>query len=293
MEEVSPAQAAAWIGAAFEDLAGASVRRLGAGWDNVVYLVDERWVFRFPRRDEAVPCLRREVEVVPVLAPQLPVPISAPTRVAERPVFFAGYRALDGTPAGADRPPEAARAALAEPLGAFLRALHHAEAPGRPGPPVDALGKADFSRAARSLRLRLRRMARQGHALDAAAIRARAAAWSSAPPPVRRCWVHGDLYPRHLLLDARGRLAGVIDWGDVHFGDPALDLSLALGWLPARAAPRFFDAYGPVDAATLERAWFRVLYYGVVLLDFGSHLLRDPELARVGEAYLARALARP
>ena len=49
------------------------------------------------------------------------------------------------------------------------------------------------------------------------------------------CWVHGDLYARHLLLDDHKKLCGVIDWGDVHLGDRALDLSIAYSFLPAEA----------------------------------------------------------
>ena len=52
-----------------------SVRLLGEGWDNSVWLVDERWVFRFPRREIAVPPVGRQVAPLPRLAPFLPLPI--------------------------------------------------------------------------------------------------------------------------------------------------------------------------------------------------------------------------
>jgi aminoglycoside phosphotransferase (APT) family kinase protein len=39
--------------------------------------------------------------------------------------------------------------------------------------------------------------------------------------------VHADLGPGHLLV-RDGRLAGVIDWGDMRVGDPALDYSWPL-----------------------------------------------------------------
>jgi aminoglycoside phosphotransferase (APT) family kinase protein len=63
--------------------------------------------------------------------------------------------------------------------------------------------------------------------------------------------VHGDLYARHLLLDQRNRLCGVIDWGDVHYGLPAVDLSVVHMMVPVPFHDAFFEAYGPVD----ERAW--------------------------------------
>ena len=63
--------------------------------------------------------------------------------------------------------------------------------------------------------------------------------------------VHGDLYARHLLVDQRNRLCGVIDWGDVHYGLPAVDLSVVHMMVPAEFHGAFFAAYGAVD----ERAW--------------------------------------
>ncbi|MFC6847283.1 phosphotransferase [Streptomyces caelestis] len=47
--------------------------------------------------------------------------------------------------------------------------------------------------------------------------------------------VHGDLGPGHLLAQD-GALTGVIDFGDAHIGDPAVDLAWALnGTSPAFA----------------------------------------------------------
>jgi aminoglycoside phosphotransferase (APT) family kinase protein len=65
-------------------------------------------------------------------------------------------------------------------------------------------------------------------------------------------------------------MCGVIDWGDVHLGDPALDLSIAFSFLPPGARAAFREAYGPIDAATWDRARFRALHYAVLLSDYGA-----------------------
>lgn len=77
----------------------------------------------------------------------------------------------------------------------------------------------------------------------------------------------------------------MIDWGDMHLGDPALDLSLAFTFLPPSARARFFDAYqdagGRLDPHARDRARFRGLYYGPILLEYGQRT-GDPAMAAIG-----------
>src|SRR5215203_6096581 len=48
----------------FPELDLRSLRRLAEGWDNSVWLVDERYAFRFPHRAIAIPGFERELEVL-------------------------------------------------------------------------------------------------------------------------------------------------------------------------------------------------------------------------------------
>jgi aminoglycoside phosphotransferase (APT) family kinase protein len=70
--------------------------------------------------------------------------------------------------------------------------------------------------------------------------------------------VHGDLSAEHVLVH-RGRVLGVIDWGDARAGDPAKDLV----WPLLRAGPdtarEVASAYGVTDElAARARAWLDV-----------------------------------
>jgi len=77
----------------------------------------------------------------------------------------------------------------------------------------------------------------------------------------------------------------VIDWGDLHRGEIALDLSLVFGWLDEGARRRFFTRYGEVDDAVAQRARFLALYYGVILTALGGRPgMADP--GPVGARYL-------
>ena len=57
----------------------------------------------------------------------------------------------------------------------------------------------------------------------AAAVLLPQVAGAEAPPGL---WVHGDLHPGNLLV-RNGTLAGVLDFGSLGVGDPAVDLMAA------------------------------------------------------------------
>src|SRR5919205_987889 len=84
----------------FPQLAPVQAVVLGVGWDNLALLVNARWVFRFPHREVAGDLLEREVRILPLLAPRLPLPIPVPAfagaPTVDYPYVFAGYALLPG-----------------------------------------------------------------------------------------------------------------------------------------------------------------------------------------------------
>ena len=100
-------------------------------------------------------------------------------------------------------------------------------------------------------------------------------------PPHLSCVVHGDFYVRHLLVDKNHQMAGVIDWGDIHLGDPAIDLAIAHSFLPTQAHTFFIEAYGTISEETWALAKIRAFYSSTLLALFGYHS-KDPNLLREG-----------
>lgn len=294
--EILPERAADLIERQFPALAPVRAEPFGNGWDNAAFLVDGRLVFRFPRRLVAARLMDHEVRILPLIAPHLPLRITAPKYVGEPddayPYRFAGYELIPGRTACRARPDDAARTLAARPLAGFLRTLHSipvdddtlAWAPG------DEIGRTDLPRRASKIVERLQVLAPRlprGNVRAAVELAQRLAGASPHLGPAR--WVHGDLYARHLILDSAHMPVGVIDWGDVHLGDPALDLSIAWSYLPPSARPAFRDAYGPISQPAWDRARFRALHYGAVLLDYGEEM-SDDAIRAVGEDALQFAL---
>lgn len=251
---VSAERARELVERAVPELRGASVRSLAAGWDHTVFVVDGRWVARFPRRAVALPGFLRELAVLPSLAPLLPLPVPVPRWTGTDddeadPWPFALTTLLPGEELAATGLPDRDRVAVAVALGGFLRELH------APGPrraagtdlPVDPLRRATPAASAASTREQLGLLADSGVPIASAALDGLLDDGARLGPPTGApVLVHGDLHVRHLLL-RDGAAAGVIDWGDVCLADPAVDLALAFAAFAGDARTALLEVYGPVD----------------------------------------------
>ncbi|HEX8243812.1 MAG TPA: phosphotransferase [Longimicrobium sp.] len=278
---VSPELALALIREQFSGL-GRTIEPFGFGWDNTVYLVDGEFAFRFPRRTIAVPLIEREARVLPRLASRLPLPIPRPEWVGaptERfPWPFTGYRVLPGRLAFGLRDEE--RRAAAGPLAEFLRVLHATPTHGLELP-GDEWERTDFVRRMPELVERLRAL-EMGGVIDSSRPWLRLFEAGDFPRPAPRpVLVHGDLAERHVLVDGAHRVCGVIDWGDIHVGDPALDLSLLFHFLPARFRDDFLRVYGNVDARTLRTARLRAAFVSTSSTAY-AHSIGDDQFVPVG-----------
>jgi aminoglycoside phosphotransferase (APT) family kinase protein len=270
---IDVARAARVVARRFPEFAGRPVEPLGEGWDNLAVLVDGTWVFRLPRRHLAVPLLRHEARVLPALAPRLPLAVPVPVHMGEADDAFAypcvGYRRLAGDVAAEVGPDVASRLRAASTLGAFVAALHGMPRDLVDDPPADELRRADMRSRLGPTLARLLAIRTAPEALERVAplLERLVETEPCAGAPV---WSHGDLSARHVLVDPRGDPCGVLDWGDVHLGDPAVDLSIGWTYFPPAGRQAFLRAYGVVDGDTWRRARFRALFQVVAWFVWGE-----------------------
>lgn len=251
------------------------------GWDNVTFRLGQELSVRLPSDDMYVAEIEKEHRWLPILAPQLPLPIPVPVAKgmpsAAFPRPWSIYRWLEGVPAMPERIDDPV--SFADQLAAFLAALYQAEAASGPAPgphsfwrggplatwsdqvdqALDVLGPEVPVGAIRDLW-------RAG--LDAE--------WSG--PPV---WVHGDVVGSNLLL-VGGRLGAVIDFGCSAVGDPACDLLIAWAHLAGESRRRF-RAQVPVDGATWTRARGWAVWKALTTLHYaGSGDAAESHARRMG-----------
>lgn len=278
--------------ARFPELELESLRPLAEGWDYTILVVNERWAFRFPRRAIVVPGTRREIAVLPELAPLLPVPVPVPLFVGEPsddfPWPFFGSELLPGRElgeAGLDAPD---RVEIGRALARFLRRLHDTEV-GYELPP-DANKRADMNVRVPKTREQIddvettglwRRPAVVDRLLDAA---------ERLSPPEAFTVVHGDLHFRQVLVGEDATLSGVIDWVDVCRSDPAIDLSMFWSYLPPEGREVFLAEYGAISDEQLLRARVLAISLSAALALYG-HKEGFPAVEREALSGLDRTAA--
>ena len=281
----------------FPELDLDSARLLGEGWDNSVWVVEERWAFRFPRRADRD---RRRAPraggaadarlVAPVPIPE-PLLVGAPNERYPWP-FFGAPLLLGDEPAETELTDDD-RVAIGEELGLFLRALHSPETLGAVDPhrllPVDFNRRADMPFRVAGARAKLQRLPPDLWRPPALVERILTEAEGLSPVVAgSEVLSHGDLHIRHVLVE-RGAITGVIDWGDICLADPAIDLMLVWMLLPLAARERFFATYGRVDDERLLRARVLALFLGVTLAAYARDV-GNARLERECVAALERTL---
>ena len=270
------------VGGQFPDVSLDGLAPLAAGWDNALWVTGEGTAFRFPRRAIAVPGVEREIAVLPLLAPRLPLPIPVPTligRPAEGyPWPFFGARLLPGTEL-ADAPLGGTREAFGVAMAGFLGALHSSSvlAAVAGGLARDPMGRADMARRVPRTRERFASLEALGlwTAPPAALVLLDEA--ETLPVSIDEALVHGDLHVRHVLVGSDGRPSGVIDWGDLAVADPSVDLALYWSQLDAPARAAFRDAYGAarLTPARLLRARVLALFLDAALAAYAHDTGND------------------
>ena len=218
------------------------------GTDNAVWRLGDDLVVRLPRIDAAEGQVDKEATWLPRIAPHLSVAVPESVAVGEPalgyPYRWGVHRWIHGQPAEAMSDP----IVFARDLAGVMRELQAMPTTGAPLPQHRARPLAAYDEPTRQV------IAAAGHLIDAEAA---LAVWEDAlaapaydGPDV---WVQGDL-EGNCLVDADGRLCGIVDWNSACLGDPAVDVQVISSPLFIAESRRVFLDELDVDDATIRRS---------------------------------------
>ena len=239
-----------------------SVNEVGLDYRVVIGAVEDgtRWVLRIPRREDVRAKVGAEARTLAFLRRH--VPFAVPEWRVATPELVAYPLLVDttamvvhpGPPPSSEWKIDPESAVFSDTLAAALAALH-------------AIPIAEA--AAAGMPVRTSEQARRQVAEDVARVHAELgigealhrrwqswldddASWPDFTTPI-----HGDLYAGHVLVDAAGRVSGMIDWSEARVDDPAIDMSghlLAFGEQGLERLLRGYEAAG-------GRTWPRLAHH--------------------------------
>lgn len=250
-----------------------TLRCIGEGWDNKVYLINEEFIFRFPRRNIAIQLIERENAVLTKLQSiqevAIPNPIYLGNASEYYPYPFHGYRMISGQSGCHAYLTPQQRIASIVPLTAFLKQLHQINATQALalGAKPQVFDRTDVHTATTTLTEVVQKIIARKIAFIDMSIFQNEIDTALQIPLAReeQCLIHGDLYCRHLMFN-EGQLRGIIDWGDVGINNKAVDLAVLWSFYPSSCHAYFLTHYGEVDPATWAYARFLGIYGALTIL---------------------------
>ena len=245
------------------DLANLPIQFGAQGWDNQLWRLGDELAVRLPWQSETADALLvKEHTWVPALASLLTLPIPIPQRIGHPSALYPHpwmvTTWVPGNPA--DIAPVIDHEQSPGILATFLTELHR---PAPAGAPTGRGRGASLSSVASGIEGRFEEMAKlctevaRSNGISTPDLGRVRAVWNDAVSQPEwngpNVWLHGDLHPANVLT-ARGKVCGIIDFGDLCAGDPALDLAASWILLPSvTAIDRFQATYGSTTGSAVWR----------------------------------------
>ncbi len=259
------------INGEFPGLKFSQIKLINCGFDHMVLLLDNKYIFRFPKDQHYKRKIKIEMSLLNKLKNKTDVAIPHYEFVPPD-GSFGGYKVIPGkrlTKTVFNRLNEKSQKQLAKKLSDFLTALHTFPlATAKQAGLIQGWTIADrikeFHKRKKYIYLPLASKEKNF-------VRNFIKKWAVLPVPKKLALIHFDLVGDHILIDGEN-LGGIIDFGDSALGDPANDFA----WLWVYGKEFVHNVYnnyaGPKDKDFLLRSQY---YYFATLLSSLYHGVVD------------------
>jgi aminoglycoside 2''-phosphotransferase len=254
----------------FPEIPIKTVKLIPTGWDNYVLEVNDNWIFRFPRRKDAVLRLQMELELLPFVAEIVSIRIPEFEKVwrggRDFKQMFVGYRRIPGEHMTSDLVDFSKDSHVVLELSDFLNEMHRISTARLRSLDVPyftpAKWRLDLQRLINqittSVQPLLKEQARRRLRSVSEDFQKYADSFGFSPT-----FIHCDLDGANILCDSSTRrITGIIDWGDACIGDPAFDFSGLLYEYGTRFLDALLSHYSHEDKSELKR---RIIFYSSLI----------------------------
>jgi len=248
----------------FPQIKVTNIQRNDKGWDTCVFLINNEFIFRFPRYPDAARRLDLEWRLLPELHKVIDTPIPQFKFVSyDCPEFtqlFIGYRMIKGVPLTPlllrQLHSEALTQKLATQIAEFLSSLH--SFPVEKALELGVLRNqkkegifAFYKEIQRKMFPILKRLEQEWTQNLFESFLANKQFFQYTP-----VLLHGDFSSDHILFDKDQGRIGIIDFGDASIGDPASDFPCLADYGAAFDQLVLTNYQGNIDSTFLQRRTF-------------------------------------
>jgi len=277
----------------FPNLCEFQIKEIGKGFDNTIFSLEDKYLFRFPRREVAAQLLEIEKKILSIIGTELPIPTTIPLFYGNSSKQFKwpfiGYSYIKGKVPNKLSTIE--RKEMVKPLAKFLKKLHSisVERMEELGIQRDQIRRLDLSYRVPQLKKYLEKIFEHKLFQQKEVLVQYINELKNINLQSKDVLVHGDLHFRNMIVNVDNELAGIIDWGDAHIGKRAIDLSIVYSIIPKEARNDFYSIYGEVDEEEKYIAKFKAIYTTILLLLYGFDT-NDHSLVKLSQENLLNAL---
>ncbi len=211
-----------------------NVKLINKGQNNDVFIINEKYIFRFPKYQDGIDSLLTEVELLKRINTHLTLDIPNPffysLDINEVGSTFVGYKMIKGKALWRERFIDIKdKNKIAEQLAEFLYELHSKEVKIKAS---ELISKSDiyskwlnlYKRIKEKLFMYMRDDAKRKVENNFKKF------LSDFNNDFDYVFVHGDFGPSNILFDEKKEsISGIIDFGESHIGDPAGDFASLIG----------------------------------------------------------------
>ena len=265
MMETEKSALVALIRREFPDFLFRRVTSVRAGENHTAIILDNAWVFRFPKSDAYRLAFPRQVHFLDRLAPLSPLRIPRYEYVAKD-ASFGGYPLVKGKELTAKRfkrLKKDVQKRVLKSLADFLRLLHKLPTSYLQEPkPEEGYWDPDhvwkYTERYRTSRRALIKKNVSKNLLEQ--IDSFYPSFEELVAPVKRI-THGDLRDAHILFE-KNNVCGIIDFSDAYVADPAYDFAFFWSW-GHDSFYKLLDQYGLADQGLAERSFWHYLRFEI------------------------------
>ena len=201
------------------------------GWDHDVIVLDNKYIFRFPKKEKYQERLKSEMKFLKYLAPRISIPIPEYIYISKD-LSFGGYKLLKGVemkPNIFEKLNRKQKNNIIKQLGTFLSELHQT--------PINSIRKFGFKemdwnnywtkphikQIIKGLRKKVFPKLTKN---EINWVEHQFNEYLKLSFNYKKNIIHSDLTGRHILINSKkGEITGIIDFSDIEVIDPALDFN--------------------------------------------------------------------